>query len=103
MAAVIVDPDRTLDAKDRSYPAFWLPFQDVTAHNHSAQWVSTVQSGGPPGGDGGAGDGGGSTGATTGARVQRIRRRVRQRRGDLLLGRRLLPGHAHRMPVHCVQ
>ena len=26
-------------------PAFWLPFQDVTAHNHSAQWVATVQGG----------------------------------------------------------
>ena len=29
MAAVIVDTDRGLDANDRSYPAFWLPFQDV--------------------------------------------------------------------------
>jgi hypothetical protein len=66
MAAVIVDPDRTLDAKDRSYPAFWLPFQDVTAHNHSAQWVAKVQSGPPPGGDGGAGGdgGGGDSGGT---------------------------------------
>jgi hypothetical protein len=52
MAAIIVDPNRTLDSMDRSYPAFWLPFQDVTAHNHSAQWVATVQSGGSP--DGGA-------------------------------------------------
>ena len=38
-------PNRTLDATDRSYPAFWLPFQEVTAHNHSAQWVAQVQSG----------------------------------------------------------
>jgi hypothetical protein len=60
MAAVVVDPDRTLDASDRSYPAFWLPFQDVTAHNHSAQWVATVQSGGGPGGDAGAGADSGS-------------------------------------------
>jgi hypothetical protein len=63
MAAIVVDPDRTLDASDRSYPAFWLPFQDVTAHNHSAQWVATVQSGGggsPPGGDAGTGTGGDS-------------------------------------------
>jgi hypothetical protein len=57
MAAVIIDTDRSLDATDRSYPAFWLPFQDVTAHNHSAQWVAKVQ-GPPPPGDGGAGDGG---------------------------------------------
>ncbi len=61
MAAIIVDPARSIDATDRSYPAFWLPFQDVTAHNHSAQWVATVQ-GGPPGGDGGTGDGGSSSG-----------------------------------------
>ena len=47
MAAVIVDAARSLDGSDRSYPAFWLPFQDVSAHNHSAQWVSQVQSGGP--------------------------------------------------------
>jgi hypothetical protein len=48
MAAVIVDPDRSLDGTDRSFPAFWLPFQDVTAHNHSAQWVGQVLGGGPP-------------------------------------------------------
>ena len=60
MAAVIIDTDRSLDANDRSYPAFWLPFQDVTAHNHSAQWVAKVQ--GPPQGDGGVGDSGGSDG-----------------------------------------
>lgn len=51
MAAVVVDPDPSLDASDRSFPAFWLPFQDVTAHNHSAQWVATVQ--GTSGEDGG--------------------------------------------------
>lgn len=58
MAAVIVDPDPSLDAQDRSFPAFWLPFQDVTAHNHSAQWAESAQ--GPP--DAGAsGDGGSNT------------------------------------------
>jgi hypothetical protein len=57
MAGVIVDADPSLDAKDRSYPAFWLPFQDVTAHNHSAQWVEQVQSGNP-GADGGTDAGG---------------------------------------------
>lgn len=52
MAAVIVDPDPGADATDRSFPAFWLPFQDVNSHNHSAQWVEKVA--GTPGGDGGA-------------------------------------------------
>jgi hypothetical protein len=51
MAAVMVDADRNMDAKDRSFPAFWLPFQDVNSHNHSAQWVETVPP--PPSVDGG--------------------------------------------------
>jgi hypothetical protein len=42
MAGVIVDSDRSMDAKDRSFPAFWLPFQDVNSHNHSAQWVEKI-------------------------------------------------------------
>jgi hypothetical protein len=54
MAAVVVDPSPALDATDRSYPAFWLPFQDVTAHNHSAQWVAAVQGAPTPSDDGGA-------------------------------------------------
>lgn len=68
MAAIIVDPDRSLDATDRSFPAFWLPFQDVTAHNHSAQWVATVQAGSSSGGggDGGNGTDGGATAGTDG-------------------------------------
>lgn len=61
MAAIIVDPNRALDSTDRSYPAFWLPFQDVTAHNHSAQWVATVQSG-PPGDAGASSSSGSSSG-----------------------------------------
>ena len=48
MAAVIIDDDASLDAKDRSFPAFWLPFQDVNSHNHSAQWVEKVLSPPPP-------------------------------------------------------
>ncbi len=37
---------------DVSFPAFWLPFQDPTAHNHIAQWVVKIV--GPPAtGDGG--------------------------------------------------
>jgi hypothetical protein len=63
MAGVIVDPDPTLDATDRSFPAFWLPFQDVTAHNHSAQWVAEVQA--PPSGDAGTEDGGAGEGGPT--------------------------------------
>lgn len=51
MGAVIVDQDGKLDATDRSFPAFWLPFQDVNSHNHSAQWVEKVQ--GAPQPDGG--------------------------------------------------
>lgn len=64
MAAVIVDPDPSLDATDRSFPAFWLPFQDVNAHNHSAQWVEMLQSSGPP--DGGTDGGPGTDGGTCG-------------------------------------
>lgn len=60
MAAVVIDPDPSLDAKDRSFPAFWLPFQDVNSHNHSAQWVEKVQA--PPGGGSDAGTDGGSCG-----------------------------------------
>ena len=51
MAAIVVDDDRGLDGVDRSFPAFWLPFQDVNAHNHTAQWVEKVQT--SPGPDGG--------------------------------------------------
>jgi hypothetical protein len=64
MAGIIVDTDRSLDSTDRSYPAFWLPFQDVTAHNHSAQWVAQVQTG--TGADGGTGTGTGTDGGTGG-------------------------------------
>jgi len=53
MAAIIIDEDPSLDAGDRSFPAFWLPFQDVNAHNHTAQWVQKVVGGGTPPKDGG--------------------------------------------------
>jgi hypothetical protein len=56
MAAIVVEEDRALDSGDRSFPAFWLPFQDVNSHNHSAQWVEKVQA--PPAPDGGTADGG---------------------------------------------
>ncbi len=58
MAAVVIDPDPSLDSGDRSFPAFWLPFQDVTSHNHTAQWVESLNQGG-----GGAGGGGGGSGS----------------------------------------
>lgn len=53
MAAINVDESTALDSSDRSYPAFWLPFQDVNSHNHSAQWVEKVQGTPPPGSDAG--------------------------------------------------
>src|SRR5262249_43898765 len=35
-------------ALDPSFPAFWLPFQDPSAHNHIAQWVVNLVGGGNP-------------------------------------------------------
>jgi hypothetical protein len=43
MAAVSIDDIAA--GTDGSFPAFWLPFQDVTAHNHIAQWVDTIVTG----------------------------------------------------------
>jgi hypothetical protein len=50
---------------DTSFPAFWLPFQSIAAHNHIAQWANALVSGGGDGGtlmegngDGGTADGG---------------------------------------------
>jgi hypothetical protein len=40
MAAV--DPDAALAGADPSYPAFVLPFQDITTDNHTAQWAEKV-------------------------------------------------------------
>jgi WD40-like Beta Propeller Repeat len=40
MAAVSLD-DLAANT-DGSFPAFWLPFQDFTAHNHIAQWVDSI-------------------------------------------------------------
>ena len=39
---VAIDPDRALADQDPSYPAFYLPFQDVTSSNHIAQWTKSV-------------------------------------------------------------
>ena len=39
---VAVDPDLAAQGQDASYPAFCLPFQDVTTSNHIAQWTEEV-------------------------------------------------------------
>jgi WD40 repeat protein len=39
---VAVSPDRVA-AGDGGYPAFWLPFQDITTGNHIAQWTEKVE------------------------------------------------------------
>jgi hypothetical protein len=46
MAAISLD--QLAGGGDPSFPAFWLPFQDVTAHNHIAQWVDQIAA--PPSG-----------------------------------------------------
>ncbi len=40
MAAISLDD--LAQGHDPSFPAFWLPFQDYTAHNHIAQWVDAI-------------------------------------------------------------
>jgi hypothetical protein len=42
---------------DPSRVGFWLPFQDITTHNHTPQWTQAVASGTGGGGDGGTGTG----------------------------------------------
>ena len=39
---VAVSPKRLM-AGDRGYPAFWLPFQDMSTGNHIAQWTQAVK------------------------------------------------------------
>ncbi len=39
---VAFDPALAAAGKDPSFPAFWLPFQDITGGNHIAQWVTQV-------------------------------------------------------------
>ena len=50
MAAISLDD--LAAGNDGSFFAFWLPFQDVTAHNHIAQWVDSIV---PPTCSGGGG------------------------------------------------
>jgi hypothetical protein len=51
-----------LASGDTSFPAFWLPFQSIAAHNHIAQWanalIGVMDAGFPPPDAGMAGDGG---------------------------------------------
>ena len=42
VAAVNITGSETGSSADPSYPAFWLPFQDIQTHNHAAQWTSAV-------------------------------------------------------------
>ena len=39
---VAISPERAA-AGDGGYPAFWLPFQDITTGNHIAQWTEKVE------------------------------------------------------------
>jgi hypothetical protein len=39
---VAVDPDQVSSAADPSFPAFCLPFQDLSTSNHIAQWTEVV-------------------------------------------------------------
>jgi len=39
---VAVSPEKAM-AGDGGYPAFWLPFQDITTGNHIAQWTEKVE------------------------------------------------------------
>jgi hypothetical protein len=52
MAAINLSNAEVSNPTDPSYPAFWLSFQNITTHNHSAFWTSTVVNMPPP--DGGA-------------------------------------------------
>jgi hypothetical protein len=39
MAAIKLDPSAVTSGQDVSWPAFWLPFQDLGTNNHLAQWA----------------------------------------------------------------
>ena len=45
MAAVKLDSAGVAAGIDVSYPAFWLPFQDIRTNNHLAQWAQASYSG----------------------------------------------------------
>jgi hypothetical protein len=39
---VAIDPDKVAQGVDPSYPAFCLPFQDLSTSNHIPQWTQVV-------------------------------------------------------------
>ena len=43
-----IDPAKIKDGEDGSYPAFYLPFQDINTSNHIGQWTSQVVTDEPP-------------------------------------------------------
>src|SRR5262249_16614847 len=45
MAAIKLDSAMVAAGTDPSYPAFWLPFHDLTTNNHLAQWAARSLSG----------------------------------------------------------
>jgi hypothetical protein len=48
MAAINLSTAEVSNPGDPSYPAFWLPFQDISTHNHTAQWTAAVANMPPP-------------------------------------------------------
>jgi hypothetical protein len=39
---VAFDPAKAAAGQDATFPAFWLPFQDINGGNHIAQWVTSI-------------------------------------------------------------
>ena len=39
---VAFDPAKAAANQDASFPAFWLPFQDINGGNHIAQWTTVI-------------------------------------------------------------
>jgi len=39
---VAFDPAKAMQGQDASFPAFWLPFQDISGGNHIAQWTTKI-------------------------------------------------------------
>ena len=39
---VAFDPARAAAGQDPTFPAFWLPFQDLSSSNHIGQWSTEV-------------------------------------------------------------
>jgi hypothetical protein len=48
MAAINLSSAEVSNPGDPSFPGFWLPFQDISTHNHTAQWTQTVVNMPPP-------------------------------------------------------